>query len=78
MSTAENTIEATHKRVLNLIKETGGLIKLRDLGRKTSWLTKKQRESIIETLIDNAYIEIVQQRGANERGPKATFIKLID
>jgi hypothetical protein len=54
---ADNPIEANHKRVLGIIRAAGeaGLTK-NDLVRRTQFLDKRQRDDVIETLVESGQI----------------------
>lgn len=54
---ADNPVEANHKRVLGIIRTAGeaGLTK-NDLVRRTQFLDKRQRDDVIETLVESGQI----------------------
>ena len=66
-------------RVLNLIKEAGGIIKNNTLTRKTQWLTTYQRADILKALMDSDRIEQVHsdKEDPNKRGRKSLFYQII-
>ncbi len=56
----ENETERNHQRILKIIRASGKPILKRDITRKTQYLKKFERESIIESLLESEQINTVQ------------------
>ena len=62
---ADNPVEANHKRVLGIIRAAGtaGLTKS-ELIRRTQFLDKRQRDDVIETLVESGQIGTAMRESA--------------
>ena len=62
---ADNDTERNHKRVLEIIRNAGaaGLTK-NDLVRRTQFLDKRQRDDVIETLVESGQIGTAMRKSA--------------
>lgn len=68
MGASDNEQEATKKKILAIIAENGPLTK-REVTRKTQFVTKRERDAILEDLVDGGFIF---QFSASKRGQNVT------
>ena len=57
---ADGLFDARQKRVLRIIRRENGRIGRSDLCRKTQWLTQRERQEVIDNLIETGQIRVVQ------------------
>jgi hypothetical protein len=69
---ADNQQEASHKRVLNIIKDAGQITR-RDLLRKCRFLRKRELEEIIGSAMEAG--DVIVENVKNERGQASTVYK---
>lgn len=73
-ATAETWFERDSTRLLNILKEAGGIISARDLTRKTQWLQPEQRARILKGLASMDKVEEqIDKKAKGKRGPKTTL-----
>lgn len=77
LTTAENKLEAAHLRIVSLMRDVGGIMPARELGRKTQWLSTSQRGDILKALEETGQIERVTPK-TDKPGPKPTVYRLTE
>jgi hypothetical protein len=55
---ADGLFDARQKRVLRIIRRAGGAIGRRELSRRTQWLTQRERQEVIDNLIETCQLEV--------------------
>ena len=68
---ADGLFDARQKKVLRIIRQTGGHIGRRELSRRTQSLTQRERQEVIENLIETDQIEVVVTPTATK--PKGSY-----
>jgi len=71
---ADGQFDARQKRVLRCIRQAGGTISKRDLSRRTQWLTQRERQEVIDNLIETGQIEAISQATATKT--RISFVAL--
>jgi len=69
---SDNETEATHKKVLQIVKRAG-LITGSDLARATQFLKKREREEVMQTLVDAGQIAVRLQRVGQRGAPTKIY-----
>jgi len=78
LSTAENQQESTVLRILDVVRNHNGLIDRRALGRSMRFLPKKQRNEIIEDLVDTGKLLKRIGNGNPLNGKRTIYYELVD
>jgi hypothetical protein len=68
---ADGLFDARQKKVLRIIRQAGGEIGRRELSRRTQSLTQRERQEVIENLIETGEIEVVVTPTATK--PKVSY-----
>jgi hypothetical protein len=55
---ADGLFDARQKRVLRIIRAAGGSIGRRELSRRTQWLTQRERQEVIDNLIETCQLDV--------------------
>lgn len=69
---SDNETEATHKKVLQIVKRAGSITGS-DLARATQWLKKREREEVMQTLLDAGQIAVRLQRVGQRGAPTKIY-----
>ncbi len=56
---ADGQFDARQKRVLRIVRQTGGRIGRGELCRRTQWLTQRERQEVVENLIETGQLVVV-------------------
>lgn len=56
---ADGQFDARQKRVLRIVRQAGGRIGRGELCRRTQWLTQRERQEVVENLIETAQLVVV-------------------
>jgi hypothetical protein len=65
---AEGVFDARQKRVLRIVRRAGGRISRTALCRKTQWLTQRERQEVIDNLLETGQLEQVVAKTATKPG----------
>jgi len=65
---AEGNFDARQKRVLRIVRRAGGTISRSVLCRKTQWLTQRERQEVIDNLLETGQLEQVIEKTATKPG----------
>lgn len=65
---AEGNFDARQKRVLRIVRRAGGTISRSMLCRKTQWLTQRERQEVIDNLLETGQLEQVVEKTATKPG----------
>jgi len=65
---AEGNFDARQKRVLRIVRSAGGTISRSVLCRKTQWLTLRERQEVIDNLLETGQLEQVVEKTATKPG----------
>jgi len=65
---ADGLFDARQKRVLRVVKRSGGRISRNDLSRKTQWLTQRERQEVIDNLLETGQLRQVVVETATKPG----------
>jgi len=68
---ADGQFDARQKKVLRIIRQAGGQIGRRELSRRTQSLTQRERQEVIDNLIETDQIEVVVTPTATK--PKVSY-----
>ncbi len=69
---AEGLFDARQKRVLRIIRRTGGRIGRSELCRRTQWLTQRERQEVIDNMIETGQITVIATPTATR--PKVEYV----
>jgi hypothetical protein len=69
---SDNETEATHKKVLQIVKRAGSITGS-DLARATQFLKKREREEVMQTLVDAGQIAVRLQRTGQRGAPTKIY-----
>ena len=61
---ADGVFDARQKRVLRIVRKADGKISRSELCRKTQWLTQRERQEVIDNLVETGQIEQVTEETA--------------
>ena len=61
---ADGVFDARQKRVLRIVRKADGKISRSELCRKTQWLTQRERQEVIDNLVETGQIEQVVEETA--------------
>jgi len=65
---AEGNFDARQKRVLRIVRRAGGRISRSVLCRKTQWLTQRERQEVVDNLLETSQLEQVIEKTATKPG----------
>ena len=65
---AEGLFDARQKRVLRIVRRAGGRISRTALCRKTQWLTQRERQEVIDNLLETGQLEQIVEKTATKPG----------
>lgn len=65
---AEGQFDARQKRVLRIVRKAGGTIGRRELSRRTQFLTQRERQEVIDNLIETQQLEQRTEQTATRPG----------
>ena len=65
---ADGVFDARQKRVVRVVRKAGGRISRSELCRKTQWLTQRERQEVIDNLVETGQIEQVTVETATKPG----------
>ncbi len=65
---AEGNFDARQKRVMRIVRRAGGRISRSVLCRKTQWLTLRERQEVIDNLLETGQLEQVVEKTATKPG----------
>lgn len=68
---ADGQFDAKQKRVLRVVRRAGGKISRSDLCRKTQWLTQRERQEVLDNLLETSQIMLVSEPTATK--PRLTY-----
>jgi hypothetical protein len=68
---ADGVFDARQKRVLRIVRKADGRISRTELCRKTQWLTQRERQEVIDNLLETGQIEQVFEETATK--PKVVY-----
>lgn len=68
---AEGVFDARQKRVLRIVRESGGSIGRRELSRKTQFLTRRERQEVIDNLIETD--QLAQREEPTATRPRVVY-----
>ncbi|MFN7021951.1 MAG: DUF3987 domain-containing protein [Phycisphaerales bacterium] len=68
---ADGVFDARQKRVLRIVRKADGKISRTELCRKTQWLTQRERQEVIDNLLETGQIEQVFEETATK--PKVVY-----
>ncbi len=63
---ADGVFDARQKRVLRIVRKADGKISRSELCRKTQWLTQRERQEVIDNLLETGQIEQVTEETATK------------
>lgn len=63
---ADGQFDARQKRVLRIIRNAGGRISKRDFSRRTQWLTQRERQEVLENLLETEQVEQITEETATK------------
>ena len=69
---ADGQFDARQKRVVRIIRKAGGRISRRELSRRTQWLTQRERQEVIENLLETEQVEQITEETAGR--PKVIYV----
>jgi len=69
LTSAENSLEASHMKVLELIRQHTEPMTRSKLATRTQWLNRKLRNDIVESLIEGEYIDEVEVKTDGSKKP---------
>lgn len=58
---SRNAIESDKKKLLRIVADSGGRIRLNELTRKTQWLKKRERNEYLDELIEAGEVEMERE-----------------
>ena len=72
---AENQVESHHKRALQILRDAGpeGMAKS-EFTRRTQFMDHRQRDGVLQTLVDAGLVEVVILQGAGTPGAVAKVL----
>lgn len=76
LTTATSKHEADAIKILDVIKKAGGQMTQSQLCQKTRWLNPKQRNTLLQSLVDSGDLEMVMARDGKS-GPKTKVWRII-
>jgi hypothetical protein len=65
---ADGVFDARQKRVVRVVRKAGGKISRSELCRRTQWLTQRERQEVIDNLVETGQIEQVTVETATKPG----------
>ena len=65
---AEGNFDARQKRVLRIVRRAGGTISRSVLCRKTQWLTLRERQEVVDNLLETGQLGQVVEKTATKPG----------
>ncbi len=63
---ADGQFDARQKRVVRIIRNSGGRISKRDFSRRTQWLTQRERQEVLENLLETEQVEQITEETATK------------
>ncbi len=69
---ADGQFDARQKRVLRIIRNAGGQISRRELSRRTQWLTQRERQEVIDNLLETEQVEPITEETAGR--PRVIYV----
>lgn len=68
---AEGVFDARQKRVVRVVRKAGGRISRSELCRKTQWLTQRERQEVIDNLVETQQLR--QEEEATATRPRVVY-----
>ncbi len=68
---ADGQFDARQKRVVRIVRKAGGRITRSEFCRRTQWLTQRERQEVIDNLVETDQVEIVVEETATK--PKVIY-----
>jgi hypothetical protein len=68
---AEGQFDARQKRVLRIVRRADGKISRSDLCRRTQWLTQRERQEVIDNLLETGQLR--EEREATATKPRVVY-----
>jgi len=69
---ADGVFDARQKRVVRVVRKAGGRISRSELCRKTQWLTQRERQEVIDNLVETQQLR--QEEEASTTRPKVVYV----
>lgn len=69
---ADGVFDGRQKKVLRVIRQAGGRITRNELARKTQWLTQRERQEVIENLLETEQLR--QDKEATGKRPRGVYV----
>ena len=68
---ADGVFDARQKRVVRVVRKAGGKISRSELCRKTQWLTQRERQEVIDNLLETQQLR--QEEESSTTRPKVVY-----
>ena len=68
---ADGVFDARQKRVVRVVRKAGGKISRSELCRKTQWLTQRERQEVIDNLLETQQLR--QEEESSSTRPKVVY-----
>ena len=69
--TGKGLVDARQKRVVRVVRKAGGKISRSELCRKTQWLTQRERQEVIDNLLETQQLR--QEEESSATRPKVVY-----
>ncbi len=69
---ADGVFDARQKRVVRVVRKAGGKISRSELCRKTQWLTQRERQEVIDNLLETQQLRQEEERSSTR--PKVVYV----
>jgi hypothetical protein len=69
---ADGVFDARQKRVVRVVRKAGGKISRSELCRKTQWLTQRERQEVIDNLLETQQLR--QEEESTATRPRVWYV----